>query len=125
MVNMKKEWWTLLAVILLPLLSLFSYIGYITSSDKRTNKEVFLDMVILDKFHEKIDSIYRVKKQHNGLIISGNNKSIGCPFVNCEEKLSVGDSVSKDSGSLKLEHYRDGKLLEVLDYNDIYIREGW
>lgn len=122
---MKKEWWILVVVILLPMLSLFSYIGYIIFSDKRTNKEIFLDMVIPDDFHERIDSIYRIKQQHNGLVISGNNKLIGCPFIDCEKKISVGDSISKDSGSLKLKHYRNGKLLETLDYNDIYVREGW
>jgi len=36
-----------------------------------------------------------------------------------ESKFQVGDSVSKNDGSLLAELYRDGKLIEVLDYNDI------
>ncbi|WP_312553050.1 hypothetical protein [Empedobacter brevis] len=121
---MKKEWWILLAVILLPLLGLFSYIGYITFSDKRTNKEVFLDFVKQDIIHGQIELIYYQTKNHNQYTVATKNELIVLP-QNWEHKFLIGDSLSKDSGSLKLEHYRDGKLLEVLDYNDIYIREGW
>ncbi len=36
-----------------------------------------------------------------------------------ESKFQLGDSVSKTEVSLLAELYRDGKLIEVLDYNDI------
>jgi len=35
------------------------------------------------------------------------------------EKFTVGDSISKKEGELFVEHYRDGELIDVLDYGDI------
>ncbi len=36
-----------------------------------------------------------------------------------ERKFRVGDSISKRAGSLFVEHYRSGRLLEVLNYEDL------
>ncbi|GEM53702.1 hypothetical protein F0358_12860 [Empedobacter brevis] len=123
---MKKEWWILIIIILFPMgliigIGTFNYL-----TETRTRKQIYLDNVKKLAFHNSINNIYKEKRDHNVLIIKGKrNDEKYKIYSNWEHKFLIGDSVSKDSGSLKLEHYRDGKLLEVLDYNDIYIREGW
>jgi hypothetical protein len=36
-----------------------------------------------------------------------------------EHKFQVGDSISKNQGSLLVEYYRNGQLVEILNYADL------
>ena len=123
---MKKEWWILIIIILFPMgliigIGTFNYL-----TETRTRKQIYLDNVKKLAFHNSINNIYKEKRDHNVLIFR---------YWIAYQKLMLPIWINfiffiisfsfYDSGSLKLEHYRDGKLLEVLDYNDIYIREGW
>lgn len=121
---MKKKWWILIVIILFPMVLIFGvgFINYLTTT--KSNKEIYLDTVKENVFHSSIKRIYREKTNHNVLTLEGDHE-IYTVYPNWEYKFKVGDSISKDSGSLKLKHYRDDNLLEILDYNDIYIREEW
>lgn len=66
----------------------------------------------------RVFKIYRQRMNHNIQTL----KTESCLFQlpsNWEDKFQVNDSISKKEGELFVEHYRDGKLLEVLDYHDI------
>jgi hypothetical protein len=101
-----------------PLLLLFGWIFFNSITDKRSGKEVYLDMVIDDDCKGIVESIYRKKMSHNTMIL----KTKHCEFqveAIWENKFKLKDSISKKKGSLKVEHYRDGRLLEILDYNKL------
>lgn len=102
----------------IPLLFLFGYILSLSISDDRTAKERYLDYVIDDHCSGNIDSIYRQKMNHNIMILKTNK----CEFqveAEWENYFKVGDSISKHKGQLILDHYRNGKLIETLDYNNL------
>jgi|SRR5690606_1289203 len=84
----------------------------------RTPEEVFLNIREKISCQGVVDSIYRQKMNHNVQTL----KTRYCIFqldAVWEDRFLIGDSISKKKGELFLEHYRDGKLLEILDYHDI------
>lgn len=102
----------------IPMIFLFGYVFFDYISDKRTAKERYLDYVIDDNCSGKVDSIYRQKMNHNIMILKTNK----CEFqveAEWENYFKVGDSISKHKGSLILEHYRKGKLIETLNYSKL------
>lgn len=106
------------SVMAIPILFLFGYVFLNTIIDNRTAKERYLDYVIDDYCSGKVDSIYRQKMNHNIMILKTNE----CEFqveAEWENYFKVGDSISKHKGQLILEHYRNGKLIETLDYNKL------
>lgn len=113
-----KEKIILIGVIVIPLLLLFSWIFFNSITDKRTGKEVYLDMVIDKKCEGIVDSIYRQEMNHNVLAL----KTKDCIFEvepEWEKKFEIGDSISKRKGELYLKYYRNDRLVEVLNYEDL------
>ncbi|WP_430612235.1 hypothetical protein [Flavobacterium sp. JP2137] len=105
-------------VCLSPLLFLFLYVNYNNGFKYKSTGVVFLEIRIKEECIGKVKSIYRQKMNHNVLALETSN----CIFqvdADWETKFEVGDSISKRKGELILKHYREGKLIEILDYNDI------
>jgi precorrin-3B methylase len=108
----------LIFVCFVPLLFLFFYVNYDNILNSKSSKEVFLESRSKDECIGKVDSIYRQKMNHNILTL----KTSDCIFqvdADWEAKFMVGDSISKKKGELIVKYYRNGKLIEVLDYRDI------
>ena len=113
-----KQKTILILVMAVPLLLLFGWIFFNSITDKRTRKEIYLDMVVNNDCEGSVDSIYRQEMNHNIMVLKTKN----CEFqveAEWENKFKINDSISKRKGSLKIEHYRDGQLLEILDYNNL------
>lgn len=114
--NMEKA--ILILVMAIPLFLLFGWVFFNSITDKRTGKEIYLDMVVNNDCEGIVDSIYRQKMNHNIMVLKTKN----CEFqveAEWEKKFKINDSISKRRGSLKVEHYREGQLLEILDYNNL------
>jgi len=113
-----KEKIILAGIVFIPIIMLVSWVFFKSLSDKTTDKDVYLNYEINIECIGKIDSIYRLKMNHNTLTlkVSGNNFYVP---PNWENKFKIGDSISKKQGRLTVEHYRNNNLLEILDYNDI------
>src|SRR5690625_4628490 len=80
--------------------------------------ENYLQYKIKINCQGKVLQIYRQKMNHNIQTLKTEN----CSFqlaAKWEDKFQINDSISKKEGELFVEHYRDGKLLEILDYHDI------
>ncbi len=97
----------------IPLLFLFSWIIVPDFFDKRSFEERFLEREKEIECIGVIDSIYRQKMNHNILTLK-TNQCIYEITPLWENKFEVGDSISKKKGQLVIEHYRDGKLLQIL-----------
>lgn len=113
-----KEKIILIGVIVIPLLLLFSWVFFESITDKETHKEVYLNHEIDTEYSGKVDSIYRLKMSHNTSTLKVSDHNFYVP-PKWENKFKVDDSIYKKRGSLKVEHYREGKLLEILDYNNV------
>lgn len=113
-----KEKAILIFVMAIPIFLLFGWIFFNSINDKRTGKEIYLDMVVNNDCEGIVDSIYRQKMNHNIMVLKTKN----CEFqveAEWEKKFKINDSISKRRGSLKVEHYRERQLLEILDYNNL------
>jgi hypothetical protein len=113
-----KEKVILISVMGIPLLLLFGWIFFNSITDKRTGKQIYLDMVIDKKCEGIVDSIYRQEMNHNVLAL----KTKDCIFEvepEWEKKFEIGDSISKRKGELYLKYYRNDRLVEVLNYEDL------
>lgn len=101
-----------------PFVGLFGWVFLNVVLDKRSPSEIFLDSRRTINCEGKIHKIYRQKMNHNIQTLKTEN----CEFqveANWEDKFQINDSISKKEGELFVEHYRDGKLIEVLDYHDV------
>jgi|SRR5699024_51585 len=108
----------LFIMISFPLVGLFSWIFWDFVTDDRTNGEIFLDSRAEIECIGKVDSIYRQKMNNNILTL----KTQSCIFqveAYWEANFKSGDSISKKKGELIVEHYRNGELIEILDYRNI------
>ena len=84
----------------------------------KSPEEIFLTMREKIECQGVVDSIYRQKMNNNQLTLLTKE----CDFIvesSWTMKFIVGDSISKKEGELFLEHYRDGELIEILDYREI------
>jgi len=70
-------------------------------------------------FHGRVDSIYFDKQNHNAetLIISDGYQYELYP--DWSSLVAMSDSLSKDTGSLKVIVYRNDKMVNVLDYKEL------
>jgi|GEM_PF-751743 len=112
----KRETVIVILTLLSPLLFLVGFI--IWQSKNSIPGQYFFEIRKKGYFHGTIESIYRQKNNHNVMTIVNKDQQLGVER-SWESKFQLGDSVSKNAGSLLVELYRDGKLIEVLDYNDI------
>ncbi len=86
--------------------------------DSRTTRDFYLEDKKIESYHGVIDSIFHQKRNHNIKTLVVGEKWIGL-HSSWENKFRVGDSVSKYQGSLQIQHFRNGELIETLDYNDV------
>ena len=84
----------------------------------RTSEEVFLELRLQINCEGVVKSIYRQKMNHNVQALK-TEKCIFQVDAVWEDSFLVGDSISKKEGELFVEHYRNGELIEILDYRDI------
>ena len=114
----RKETIIFISVMAVPLLLLFGWIFYNSIADKRTGKEIYLDSERQTECRGIIDSIYRLEMSHNTLTLKVSKCNFYVP-PEWENKFKIGDSISKRKGELVLKHYREHKLLEILDYEKL------
>jgi len=122
----KKVVFFLISMCFLPLIIFFGYYFIENITDKRSRKEIYLDMRRPITYESKIDTIYRDRRGHNALTLqAANKKNITTVPPEWENDIfKVGDSIVKTKGSLKIYLYRNKKLDTIFDYNNIYIREN-
>ncbi|RKS26193.1 hypothetical protein CLV94_1250 [Flavobacterium endophyticum] len=108
----------LFGIIFITLSIILSFIGYDLWFDPKSPFEHFLEAQSKINMQSKIIFIYRDVKNHNTQFIKLKDTALGISPI-WDDKFQVGDSISKKKGSLKIEHYRNNNLLEILDYNDI------
>lgn len=115
-------------ILMISLLPPFIFLGYYFFSgifSSSTHKQVFIEMVKEENFSFKIDSIYKDNWNHNTLTMKGKRTfDIATSEREWENLFKLNDSIVKQKDSLKIYIYRNKKLDTVLDYNEIYIREG-
>ncbi|WP_300669425.1 hypothetical protein [Soonwooa sp.] len=121
----KKAVAFLLTMMFLPLTCFFGYWFFVAISDKRSNKEIYLDMRRELHYEFKIERIYRDDRGHNAVTLKGINKE---DYTTVPPKwengiFEVGDSIVKKKDSLRIFLYRNQKLDTILDYHNIFIRE--
>lgn len=115
----KKTMILLYSIIFVPLLIGIFVVIYINCSDKTTPQEYALNDQKSINVHSHIISIYRDKNNHNVQTLKFSDTSFTIP-PDWEDKFKIGDSISKDKGSLKMGHYTNGVLKEILDYNAVF-----
>lgn len=84
-----------------------------------TLEEETFETVLPIAFHGKIDSIYRDKANHDVekvVISDGYAYEVDRLW---EQYLSLGDSLSKDKGNLKIKVYRKNRKELILDYKEL------
>lgn len=118
----KKDTAIVLLTLLSPLLFLAGFVFW--QSRQETPGQFFYEERAQREFHGVIDSIYRQKDNHNVMTIMAKEQNLGIEGL-WESKFRLGDSVSKDKGSLLVELYRNGDLIEILDYKDICRDRGY
>jgi hypothetical protein len=109
---------SIILLISVPFLLVFSFVGHDLWLNPTTPFEYFLEAQSKINVESKILSIYRDEKNHNTLFLKFKDTTIGLNRL-WENKFKVGDSISKKKGFLIVEHYRNEKLIEILNYNDL------
>lgn len=102
----------------LPFIVLF----WVVLADDIINPKKLGESYLLDKIkincQGSINEIFRQKMNHNIQTLKTDYCIFGLP-PKWENRFIVGDSISKKEGELFVEHYRDGELIEILDYREI------
>lgn len=101
-----------------PLVGLFGWVFWEAITEDRTSGEIYLSFIVKEECEGKINSIYRKKMSHNVLALKTKTCEHTLPSK-WETKFLVGDSISKKMGWVFVEHYREGELIEILDYNEM------
>lgn len=105
-------------IFILPFIVLF----WVVLADGIINPKSSGENYLLDKIkincNGNVEEIYRQKMNHNILALKIKNCILNVPW-RWETKFQLGDSISKKEGELFVEHYRNGELIEILDYRDI------
>jgi|SRR5690606_22693396 len=108
----------LIFMIATPFVGLFGWVFLNALTDTRSSGEIYLSFQVKKECFGKIKSIYRQKMNHNIQTLETENCLFQLP-AKWEDNFQINDSISKKEGELSVEHYRDGKLIEVLDYHDV------
>jgi len=75
---------------------------------------------LMEHFHGKIDSLYFDRENHNVKYAESKNKDKYPIFRNWEAYIQLGDSLSKNKNSFKLEIFKRNGSKIVFDYRDNY-----
>jgi hypothetical protein len=105
-------------VLFVPMLVMIGFAIRGAFFNDRSSRDYFLETREKESFHGVVDSIFWQKDNHNVKTLKSDHGVFEIERV-WENKFKVGDSVSKHKGCLLVEHYRNGKLLEVLNYEDL------
>ena len=120
---MKKSYIYILSIIVIsPIIIVFSIFYYKVLSNKKDQKEQFLELVINKNIKGKVEDIKIIKERHNGVALIINNEQIGCPEIDCENFIKIGDSISKEIHSTEFKVYRNHHLIKIFNYNNIKFR---
>ena len=121
----KFYYWCIFIVILL--FSLLQWYFYLNPTTIEENNEEFYNNIK----NIEVKSIIKRKsldfKNRRALYVVYEQDSLPL-VVNWEEKISIGDSIIKPKGSLKLLIKRGGYLIDTLDYEDnnsIILPNNW
>ena len=114
----KTDRWIIYSILFVPLSILFFIMIRGFFFNPKSHRDIFLESRQEYDFHGTVDSIYRQKYNHNILTLKAAS---GIFEVEAEwqNKFQLGDSISKHRGSLLVEHYRNGQLVEILNYADL------
>ena len=107
------------SVIGIPVVIVFFAIMYNVFFNKETGRDYYLSSNVGISVHGVVDSIFRQKSNHNILTMQISGGDLFTLAPEWANKFLVGDSISKNTGSLLVEHYRADKLLETLDYRQV------
>lgn len=100
-----------------PLIILTIIVLYVNFNSENP-RDIFLTNSSNRYFQGKVMSIKNNEKDHNALTIYSNDDNIILPSL-WDSKVEINDSISKQKGELFLKIYRNGELLDSLNYNDI------
>ena len=114
---MKKINVLLTSIIVLPFILLIGIVLYANLNSKNS-RDIFLTNRSNMHFEGKIILIKNNQKNHNALTMYSKENNIVLPHQ-WDFKVKINDSISKQKGELFLKIYRNGKLLDSLNYNDI------
>lgn len=107
----------------IPMMVFFIVVIYnVFSSSATSGREYYLQNKREISINGIVDSIYREEFNHNILVLRISKKKIFSLPPEWENKFEVGDSVVKEYGVLTVRHYRDGKLMENLNYSDVIMK---
>lgn|SRR5690606_27497827 len=119
-ITMKKENILISLLLLCPILVLIGVFIW-GIQEKRTPREVFLKNQIKKEFNAKVSLIKNDKDNHYSRTMYSKDSKIVLPKI-WDNMIQVGDSISKHSGNLYLKIYRNGEMIDSLNYNDL---SGW
>jgi len=114
----KTDRWIIYSILFVPLSILFFIMIKGLFFNPKSHRDIFLESRQEYDFHGTVDSIYRQKYNHNIMTLISKNKKYNVDGE-WEHKFQIGDSISKHRGSLLVEHYRNGQLVEILNYADL------
>lgn len=77
----------------LPFVGLIAIILWDNFSDKRTQEEMYLEYEKKSNFTGKIDTLYRLKMNHNTLTLKAKKRNFFVP-AKWEDKFQINDSIS-------------------------------
>jgi hypothetical protein len=110
--------WIIYSILFVPLSILFFFMIRGFFFNPKSHRDAFLESRQEYDFHGTVDSIYRQKYNHNIMTLVAKNQEFTVDGE-WEHKFQVGDSISKNQGSLLVEYYRNGQLVEILNYADL------
>lgn len=118
---MKKNT-TISLLVFLPLLVLILIVAiFIFIEEPLNDREYFLRSQKRQNFNSVVIEIKNDKNNRNVETVFSTYNKIVLPRK-WKNKAQVGDSISKHSGNLYLKIYRNGEMIDSLNYNDL---SGW
>ncbi len=120
---MEKRYIYLLSfVVISPVIIVFGVFYYKVINNKKDRKDQFLELIINKNIKGKVEDIKNIKERHNGLALIINNEQIGCPEIDCQDFIKIGDSISKEINSTEFKVYRNNHLIKIFNYNNLKFR---
>ena len=94
---------------------------YWENSHTVTGSNLVLQEAKLKSFHGKIDSIYRNKTNHDVMVLVLSDGYQYSVYPVWEPLVDIGDSISKDYGSLQVRVYKKNGETDTLDYKKLVV----